>query len=289
MACRRDGSWQGRGPDDNPPVAPAGWGESVTAVSNGGLNQDTAAWLGCLDRIIVCAEGIAATARIKTVEGDGPSPGLLAACLLARSASTARAVVHLIGLGHVVEARMLARSIFENEFYLYRLAQDGTALARKMFADEVYHRGASAETLFKEEQTREAMGEESGARMRGFVKELRQESPNATPLNPKDAISGTDVGAAYAFYQQLSSDAGHPSLTALNRHVVSTTENAVAELSFRPQIKDGEVRDTAFLAAMALLGVCISANTAFGGTTGGERLDGLVAEYHEIATRTLSA
>jgi hypothetical protein len=48
------------------------------------------------------------------------------------------------------------------------------------------------------------------------------------------------------------------------------------------------VTDTAFLAAMALLGVCTSADIAFDGTTGGERLDGLVAEYHEIAARPLT-
>ena len=261
----------------------------VWVVPNGGLNQDAAPWLSYLDRVITCAEGIAETARIKPVEGDGPVPGLLAACLLARSASTARAVVHLVGLGHVVEARMLARSIFENEFYLYRLAQDGITFAREMFADEVYHRGASGETLFKEEQAREAMGEESGTRMRAFIKELRKESPNAKPLKPKDAISGTDVGAAYVFYQQLSFDAGHPSVTALNRHIVEAAGNAVEGLSFKPRIKDGEVMDTAFLTAMALLGVCISANITFGRTTGGERLEGLVAEYHEIAARTLPA
>jgi hypothetical protein len=34
----------------------------------------------------------------------------------------------------------------------------------------------------------------------------------------------------------------------------------------------------------ALLGGCI-ANDAFGGTTGGEGLEGLVAEYNEIAAR----
>jgi hypothetical protein len=48
----------------------------------------------------------------------------------------------------------------------------GIAFAREMFADEVYRRGASGETLFKEEQAREAMGEESGARMRAFIKGL---------------------------------------------------------------------------------------------------------------------
>ena len=35
---------------------------------------------------------------------------------------------------------MLARSIFENEFYLYRLARDdGSAFAREMQAEEAYH------------------------------------------------------------------------------------------------------------------------------------------------------
>ena len=250
------------------------------------VEQEAATWLSYLDRVITCAEGIAETARIK-LDDDARRSKLLAACLLARSISTARAVVHLIGLGHVVEARMLARSIFENAFYLYRLAQDGSAFVREMVADEVYYRGAQGETMFKEEQAREATGEESRARMRAFIKELRQENPNAKALNPKNAISGTDISAAYAYYQELSFDAGHPSITALNRHVVETTENEIVGLSLRPRIKDGEAMDTAFLAAMALLGVCISADNAFDRTTGRQaaRRTGC-KKYHEIAART---
>jgi Family of unknown function (DUF5677) len=125
---------------------PRGWrppaNEGDGTMSQGkpepNLNQDAALWLGCLDRIIACGEGIAETARIKDDDAR-----VLAACLLARSISTARAVVHLIGLGHVVEARMLARSIFENESYLCRLAQDDDgAFVREMKADEAFnHRG----------------------------------------------------------------------------------------------------------------------------------------------------
>jgi hypothetical protein len=37
---------------------------------------------------------------------------------------------------------------------------------------------------------------------------------------------------------------------------------------------------------MAMLTCCIAANEAFGRTTGGERLEELVAEYNEIATQT---
>lgn len=97
------------------------------------VEQEAAAWLSYLNSVIACAEDTATTARIKRVD----DAKLLVACLVARSVSTARAVVHLIGLGHLVEARMLARSIFENEFYLYRLARDGSAFVREMFADEV--------------------------------------------------------------------------------------------------------------------------------------------------------
>jgi hypothetical protein len=100
-------------------------------------------------------------------------------------------------------------------------------------------------------------------------------------------ITGDDISAAYVYYQQLSSDAAHSSITALSRHLVVSEENEVLRL--RPRIEDGEAMDTAFLASMALLGGCIAANDAFGKTTGGERLDGLVAEYHEIAARTLPA
>jgi hypothetical protein len=235
---------------------------------------------------MACREGIVETARIKN--DDARLPKLLAACLLARSVSTARAVVHLIGLGHVVEARMLARSIFENEFYLFRLARDdGSAFAREMFADEAYYHHALGQTMLKEEQAREAMGGEEQSCVQAIVKQVRQESPIAAPLKPQKVISGTDISSASVLYQKLSSDAAHPSLTALKRHFV---QNAGTEgLLLKPRIKDGEVMDTAFLASMALLGGCIAANDAFGRTAGGERLEGLVAEYHEIVARTLPA
>lgn len=81
-------------------------------------DQDAATWLAYLNRAITCAEGIAGTARIKVDDAT-----LLAACLLGRSISTAHAVVHLVRFGYVVEARMLTRSILQNEIYLYRLAR----------------------------------------------------------------------------------------------------------------------------------------------------------------------
>ena len=119
----------------------------------------------------------------------------------------------------------------------------------------------------------------------GFIKELRQEKPNAKPLNPKDALSGTDISAAYPFYQQCRPT---PAMLRSRRliDILSRPTKEIEGLSLKPRIKDGEVMDTAFLASMALLGVCIAADIAFGRTTGGERLDGLKTEYFEIANRT---
>jgi hypothetical protein len=111
--------------------------------------------------------------------------------------------------------------------------------------------------------------------------------PNASPLKPQNVISGTDLSSASVIYQKLSSDAAHPSITAFKQHFVDIA--GTRGLSLKPRIKDGEVMNTAFLASMALLGGCIAANNAFGGTTVGERLEELVAEYHKITARTLPA
>jgi hypothetical protein len=239
--------------------------------------QDAALWLRCLDRIIACGEGIAETARIKN--DDARLPKLLAACLLARSVSTARAVGPLIGRGHVVEARMLVRSLFENMFYISRLARDdGSVFARQMQADDHRHRGLLGKVI------EAAMGDEVESRVKEIAEDLLLKSRGEKALNPKSAISGTEIERAYIYYKQLSVDAAHPSITALNRHLVETEGNEVLRL--KPRIKDGEAMNTAFLASMALLGGCTAANTAFGQTAGGERLEGLFAEYHEIAART---
>jgi hypothetical protein len=242
--------------------------------------QDAALWLGYLDRIIACGEGIAETARIKDDDAR-----VLAACLLARSISTARVVVHLIGLDHVVEARMLTRSIFENGFCLYRLAQeDGGTFAREMFADEAFYRRVRGQTMLKEEQASEVIGEEGQSRIQAIVKQWPQKNPNAAPLKPQKVISDTEISSASVIYQLLSSDAAHPSITALRRHVVEST--GTKGFSLKPRIKAGEAMQTAVLASLALHIVCIAANDAFGRTTGGERLERLIAEYDELAART---
>ena len=163
---------------------------------------------------------------------------------------------------------MLVRSTLENAFYLSRLAQDdGRAFVSEMFADEAYYNHARGQTMLKQKQSREAMGKDGQSLIQAIVKRARARNPNAKPLKPQDVISDTDIRAASVFYQKLSSDAAHPSITALSRHLVESEGNEV--LCLKPRIKDGEVLDTAYFASLALLLACIAANDALGKTIGG--------------------
>jgi Family of unknown function (DUF5677) len=240
---------------------------------NLGEQGGAALWLAYLGRIIACAKGIAETMRIKG--DDAMLPKLLAAYLLARSISTARAIERLIGLGHAVEARMLTRSVFENAFYLSRLAQDdGSDFARQMQDDDDYYRGRLGKTILT------AVGGEVGPRVEEVVRELLNKNPNARALKLPEVISGGEIEAAYALHKQLSFDTVHPSITALERH----KGTGPGGLSLKPQIKDGEA-NTASLASKALLYACLSANTALGGTTWDDRLVTLIKEHNDLAAR----
>jgi hypothetical protein len=236
-------------------------------------------WLAHLRRVVACAEAIAATATISTAEVR--SPKLLSICLLARSTLNAQAAAILLQDGFVVEARTLARSILENKFYLYALATDGERFIQKMVDDEIRSQTARGQTLLS--QAREGMPDDIRERLHGYLRALRDERPNGTTsLNPKAIVESTDISAAYVFYQHLSADAAHPSLKALNRHVVTTQQEEIRAISLKPPMRIGEVRETALIATMALLGVCVAANQILGATTGGESLPALVKEYQGL-------
>ena len=159
-----------------------------------------------------------------------------------------------------------------NTFYLHKLAQDDrNGFVRQMQDDDPTYRDARGQTLLNEKQAREALGEEHKARIGTVLNELRKEGSKPKPLKPQKIISGDDVSAGVVFYQLLSSDAAHPSITALKRHFVESGGNG--GFSLEPQLKNGETTDTAYLASLAMLWCCIAANDALGKTTGGEQLD----------------
>jgi hypothetical protein len=220
-----------------------------------------------------CGEKIVETAHVDLSEDFGG----LVVCLLARSVSTARAIAHLVGLAHVVEARMLTRSLFENEIYLVQLASDdGKAFVDEIKGDTIFHHRGLGVAIA-------ATGGEHQSRVEEIAARSRQQNPKAKALNASSVASRGEMKGAYAIYKQLSSDAGHPSITVLKRHFVESA--GTGRFSPEPQLKDGEAMDTAYLASVAMLWCCVAAYHALGGTAEGERLEGLVAKHREVTAQ----
>ena len=67
----------------------------------------------------------------------------------------------------------------------------------------------------------------------------------------------TDLGRSYIFYEQLSSDAAHPSLDALNRHIIPHTAEETGGIDVDPVPRDEEIIETLEYLCMAVMGVLI--------------------------------
>jgi hypothetical protein len=67
-------------------------------------------------------------------------------------------------------------------------------------------------------------------------------------------------------YSKLSSDAAHPSILALKRHLVRFVENGeqVMGLDVSPPERGTELVDTLDLACNAMIGACVAANQILG-------------------------
>jgi hypothetical protein len=202
-------------------------------------------WIKLAGRISVCAESIFLTGNLSSAASEKPTPKILSACLLSRSISTSKCALDVLGSGYLVEARILVRAVLENTFYMVALAEDGDSFADKMYEDEIWSQQARGKELFAQEQAREAMTEEIHSRLRGYLRSLKGLNADPSSLGPKAVIQRRDISGAYVFYQQLSSDAAHPSLTSLGRHITDTPTGDLKSVVLTPPPHIDQVRESA--------------------------------------------
>jgi hypothetical protein len=112
-------------------------------------------------------------------------------------------------------------------------------------------------------------------KLAAWMKESGKRFKDAKQLNPMGVALRTDIGRSYIFYEQLSSDAAHPSLDALNRHVVPHTKEEVGGIDVDPVPRDAEIVETLEYLCMAVIGVLVGVNQIIGGTEGGNALNWL--------------
>lgn len=73
------------------------------------------------------------------------------------------------------------------------------------------------------------------ARLQTFMKGANKQFGDTKTLSPKQVAQiRRDFEKTYIFYGQLSSDAAHPSVTALNRYAIPDTEQEVGGIDVEP-------------------------------------------------------
>ena len=95
-----------------------------------------------------------------------------------------------------------------------------------------------------------------------------------------------DFEKTYIFFSQLSSDAAHPSVEALNRYVVPHKEDEIGGIDVEPIVKESEIAETFEYLCLAVMSVCVTVNQILGGTLGGNLLSELANEYTALSNKS---
>jgi hypothetical protein len=244
-------------------------------------------WRRHSERLIACGYLMLGAARIEVTDRGKTDVKILAATLLARTLSNMRGVVALERDGLIVEALILVRTCFENQFWLAGLAKEGRVFADKMPHDEIRARQSRGQFLFDDAKERESLPPDTEDNLRMWLKESKKEWPAAAMLNPQKVAQGTEVSGAYVFYQHLSAIAAHPSLTALNRYIVVSRkgDETTAGLDLDPPPTESEVGEALGLGCSALLGACVAINQILDATETTEILAECWEEFQTLAAR----
>jgi hypothetical protein len=208
-------------------------------------------------------------------------PKVLALALLSRSLGHLKATCRLLEIGLTTEARTLTRSIFENLFMQGGLAEGGDDFVRKMVDDAAksrQSRGSWVLDWLDEQETESPYGE--GLRIN--MEKLRELYPKPRAINFSEITKDSSLKNAYLWYKQLSSDAAHPSLEALARHITKQTDGSLL-VSVEPSTSEKDVLDTIEWACQAFMGVVVGANQIAGPLKAGEKLPALCDEFMRLA------
>jgi hypothetical protein len=224
------------------------------------FNQEQ--WFAFADRLIALAYAIFGEAKITINEKLFVEPKILCLALLCRTLGNFKGVVALTREGLVVEARTLTRSCYENLYCMAALIEQGDDFAKAMRQDQMRSFWSQGEFLLEEIDSEHIGDAELVDKLRARVKELKSRWPKASFLTPKQTVKDSVLKQSYLLYSKLSSDAAHPTILALRRHLVRFIENGeqVLGLDISPPQHGTELVDTVDLACNAMIGACVAAN-----------------------------
>ena len=219
--------------------------------------------------------------EIKLTEKQFAEPKVLALALLARTINNFEGVIALAKLELVVEARVLTRCCYENMFYIGGLIEKGEDFIRQMFDDEIQSRISRGKEVLEMKRASNTMPEEIGKALPERIEEMKKRWPKAKFLNPSDAAKSSVLKNAYLAYRQLSADAAHPSLRALQRHMAydKVNDKQAPVLNIKPIKRHIELTHTINLACCSLMGACVGLNQLLERTCLDQKIHVLTEEW----------
>jgi len=229
----------------------------------------------------VALEIIGQCDRLDAINGTR-DPKVISLALLSRSLGHFKAIPHLLDVGLTIEARTLTRCIFENLFMQGALAEGGDAFVQKMVDDFAKSRKSRGNWVlgWMDKQEGDSLHE---AGLRATMDKLRALYPKPRAINFGEITKDSSLKSAYLWYKQLSSDAAHPSLEALSRHITKEPDGAIL-ISVEPPGREKEILDTIEWACQAIMGVIVGADQIAGPVKAGEKLSDLADEFLKIAS-----
>jgi hypothetical protein len=250
------------------------------------MAQDETIWLKFAEKLPQVGYAIFSGTKISITEKGAADPVVLVITLLARSVSNFKGALAMARAGMVVEARILVRCCFENMFCVDGLVTQGDTFVQEMFYDELTSRKIRRKIILE----RPLSDKDFEERLRSHIEQMNEKYPQTKFLTPKHASQKSPLTAAYLFYSQLSSNAAHPSMSALSRHIVRFVENGetIRSVDISPVAKQGEIAHTIDLACHAFIGILVGVNQILGGTSVNDQLNAIVGEYQLLAGVTKS-
>ena len=155
---------------------------------------------------------------------------------------------------------------------VHQLHEDGAGFAKTLRSREAWGRIALGESSLKHPGVVDSA---YGKIIRGLIKNERLKTPKK--MNVKGIAKG-DIEEMYTAYAQLSHDAAHPSVTALERHFRRDLDGRLTT-DIAPPFKSGERLVTLDTACDALLGACLGVGGRLGGTSQDETLGALWKQF----------
>jgi hypothetical protein len=223
-----------------------------------------------------------------TPKGD-LEPTVLATVLMSRALSNFRGVITLLTQGLIVEARILVRCCFEDAFWVLGLREQGEEFAKRMLAADVKSKKARGELIFSSPSLK--LSEKAEKRLRAEMRTLNKRHPKPQPLDPNKVILALEgvYREGYLVYSQLSSDAAHPTLESLRRHIGGVAASSERTLDVVPPLKPTEIGQTRGWACNAMLAMCVAVDEIFGGTAAGLKLQGTVDQCQALTAHAAAS